>query len=364
MSDGEVVGAIVGIGAIGGALGYVFTRKSSTTKTPPSPTGATLSSIDLTASPNSAVPDALIEFTATAYDQSGNPFPKADLVLIDKTTSVTTSFNAVTDVNGNASVSFKMSNTGKFIFYAEPKNATSPTSNTVTVTITPTPTCNTQQYYSQSAGQCVCYSANATNITLTQPSVPTLYMQTGLNTGVFGVGRSQWSCFINPTSTGSCPTFLLGGSPSCQGNFQMFKVTGSVTDPNGNPCGDVSPCRNYKVYFSMTPQTQEYTFSSAVNETFFTAYNEWKVQLSFGTYDSSGNAISSVYADANGNFTVYIGVSLKLISTSGYYSGGTVTAPEKTQVIQLSAGFNPGQNNVTSGGAISFNIQNCMYGVA
>ena len=102
-SKGEVAGAIVGIGAIGGALGYVFTRKTSTTKPPP--TGATLSTIDLTASPNSAVPDTLVEFTATAYDQSGNPYPSADLVLIDKTTSVTTSFNAVTDVNGNASVS-------------------------------------------------------------------------------------------------------------------------------------------------------------------------------------------------------------------------------------------------------------------
>lgn len=357
MSKGEVVGAIVGIGAIGGALGYVFTRKTSTTKTPPSPTGATLSSIGLTASPNSAVPDTLVEFTATAYDQSGNPFPKADLVLIDKTTSVTTSFNAVTDVNGNASVSFKMSNTGKFVFYAEPKNATSPTSNTVTVTITPTPTCNTQQYYSQSAGQCVCYSAHVSNLALSQQSTPDLTLQVGLNYGVFGYDRSAWSCWINPTSAGSCPTYSTGGSPSClTDDTQYITVSGTATDSNGNPCGDVSPCRNYKVYFWFSPQTQKVTISNSTN-------NSWVVEFTLATYDQNNNPVSSVYADANGNFTVKVGISLKLVSATYGQSLGNVSFPFNLKPITLYAGFHP---DVAAPGGVQvleFNTLACMYTV-
>lgn len=360
-TTGEVVGAGIGIASIGGALAYLFTRKPKPTTTPP--TTPVLSSINLTATTNSAVPNTAITFTANAYDQKGNPYPNASLVLIDKTTSVTVAFSAATNSLGEASLSVNFPNTGTFVFYAEPQNATTPQSNTTTITISPLPTCNAEQYYDSALGQCVCYSTNPANIALNQPTIPTLYMETALND--VPLAHTQWACWITPTSTGSCPTNIANGPTGCLPNkLQFVKVTGSVTDPNGNPCGDTGSCQKYKVYFALTPTSEEYTFTTPINELIYTAYNTWQVKFNFGTYDSSGNPTTSMYADANGNFTVFIGVSIDLISTSGYNPQTSQAAPLKTQVLQLSAGFNPGQNNVNSGGAITFNIQDCMYSEA
>ena len=326
-----------------------------------------ISSLKLMVSTNSAVAGSLITFTAHAYGANNSNLSGIALTLIEQSTSFTANFDEATGASGTAQVSVTLNNTGTFVFYCEPTNATSPQSNTVSVTIAPIPVCNSQQYYDSGLQQCVCYSNNASNLSLSQPSTPTLFMQSQMviTEAILTFRDSAKACWINPTSSGTCPTFLFGGSPSClTSNIQFIKVNGSVTDANGNPCGDQGVCQLYELYFWLQNYSKEFTISQSSDS--------WKVKLTYGIFDSnyneitdsSGNINSGIYPDKSGNFTIYIGVQLSLINVSGQTFSTSVTGPKETIVISLNSGFSPNVGATGGSVAITFYVQDCVYTVA
>lgn len=355
---GDIIGGIIGIGAAAGAV--IFITSKSTAVSPPSGGGGSgssvLSSIKLSASSTSIKAGATVQFTATAYDQNNNPLSGQTLILFDEQTSSNSSMGA-TNSSGQDIIGATFNNAGTYKLYAESQNS-SIKSNVVSISVS-IPSCLPCQTYDTVLQQCTDLTPSV--IDIVQPTVPTAFMQVGLNATI--LAHNQWACWIAPAKGGTCPTFTFGGSPSClSGDLFMVKLTGSVSDSNGNKVPDTGQCQKYKVYFGLNPASVQYQFQSNINELFFTAHNDWTVQLDFGFYDASGNSLDYVYADANGNFTVYVGITVKLLSTTGYNSGGNITAPIKTPVITVNVGFDPGVwvNSI----AASFNLQTCMYGVA
>jgi len=114
-NKGIIASGILGSIVVLGGVGYLVSKKPST---PTSPSVATLSSINLTASPTSITPGTSVTFTATAYDQNGNPLPGVSLTLFDMTTSTGVSMGQ-TNSSGVASVSVPFPNSGSFVMYAE-----------------------------------------------------------------------------------------------------------------------------------------------------------------------------------------------------------------------------------------------------
>jgi len=111
--------AIIGIGAVGAAIGgaYYLTKKAQGTP-PPS---CDVASIQLSASPTTVNPGGTVVFTAVAYDSAGNPVDNASITLVEVTTN-TMSTPATTDTSGTAefSVTFPTdTEPGNYVFVAE-----------------------------------------------------------------------------------------------------------------------------------------------------------------------------------------------------------------------------------------------------
>ena len=111
--------AIIGIGAVGVAIGgaYYLTKKAQGVP-PPS---CNVASIQLSASPTTVNPGGTVVFTAVAYDSAGNPVDNASITLVEVTTN-TMSTPATTDTSGTAefSVTFPTdTEPGNYVFVAE-----------------------------------------------------------------------------------------------------------------------------------------------------------------------------------------------------------------------------------------------------
>lgn len=333
-----------------------------------------ISKITLTVSTNSAIQGTTVTFTAHVTGVNTSNLSGVDLTLIEKASSQTFKFDSATGSAGKTQVGVTLNTTGTFVFYAEPSNASKPQSNTVTITISSIPTCNSQQYYDSTLGQCVCYSNNASNVSMNQPTTPDLFLQSSMVVRTYLLYNQRLSseaCWITPTSDNKCPSFTFGGRPSCNGTYQYVQVNGTVTDSNGNPCGDQGVCQLYELYFWLQKYSDEFT-ASQNGVTGSPNGNSWKVKMEYSVFDSSKNQITDssgtiskgIYPDSNGNFTIYVGVKLDLISTSGQAISGSLYGPDKSIVLSLLSGFSP--NVAISGGslAVTFNVQDCMYAVA
>jgi hypothetical protein len=92
-------------------------QSNSVTITVTAPTPV-LSSIKLTASVTNITTGEAVTFTATAYDQNGNPMSGISLTLVDTTTGTNIPMGT-TDSSGVVSVSAGFNQSGTYVLYAE-----------------------------------------------------------------------------------------------------------------------------------------------------------------------------------------------------------------------------------------------------
>ena len=233
------------------------------------------------------------------------------------------------------------------------------TSNSVTVDALPT--CNSEQYYDSVLKKCICYSDNASEITLTlnnaNPTFPLFNAQYARDyalyvdvLGTYGGWLSGNSC---PSNYGSAPYDLPKSA-----SYKSIQLSGKVTDVDGNACGDTGVCAKYKVYFWLNEYSFTHTFNQGgVDFTFTFKYEIW--QGTSKLTDSNG-ILNGIYADANGNFDVSVRIYISSFSYHRHgaecptYESGTLV---ETPVIY--AGFAP--NNTVAVQDMEYTIKPCVH---
>lgn len=151
-----------------------------------------------------------------------------------------------------------------------------------------------------------------------QPSVPQYLLGIEYN-NVYGTGYLGWMNPSNYTGT-PCNNPLLTLHTTVP--TQLVKITGTVTDSDGNPVADSGGiCAGlYSVYFSITPESANQSFNTGAG----TAYWDYD----YAIMDANGNVLTSISPDASGNFTVYLGITpVNYSFIAAFLSGGSCINP-------------------------------------
>ncbi|MCY0875884.1 MAG: Ig-like domain-containing protein [Firmicutes bacterium] len=303
-------------------------------------------------------------FTATAYS-SNVKLPDINITLYEVNTK-TNIASGKTNSNGEVSFSIKFDNAGDYSFYAYSGDI-----NSNTVNIIAKPVCNSEQYYCSILNKCICYSDNASNITLTLKNANPefllfngawirdyyFYLKYMAGYGYFIGGNS---C---PTSWGNAPNNL---PPNIY--FRDIDISGIVTDANGNACGDTGVCQKYKLYFWLNEYTLTHTFYQCMNDG-YNYYYDFDFNMDF-TYEvlssnyaklADSNGIQGyIYADEDGKFDIKLRVYANLSSYSHIGSSyNDCSAPEMEASPILYAGFS--EYNTVAVQTVEYTVKTCKH---